>query len=68
MIGTLIIYAFIAVVFFYIGKNYESIRTQVEKRIPDKKSKVHRIAFSQKFSTQSIRKSKEERMKMRRLV
>jgi predicted PurR-regulated permease PerM len=40
IMGTLIMYAFIAVVFFYIGRNYESIRNQVEKRIPDKKSKV----------------------------
>lgn len=40
IIGTLIMYAFIAVVFFYIGKNYESIRNQLEKRIPEKKSKV----------------------------
>ena len=38
--GTLILYSFIAVVFFYIGRNYENIRNQVEKRIPEKKSKV----------------------------
>jgi hypothetical protein len=45
MLGSLIFYAFIAILFFFIGRHYDRVTSKLNEQKENKKSKVRKSIF-----------------------
>ncbi len=48
--GTLILYAFIALLFFFLGRNFDRIKTEVKSRTVEKRGNKVTISLFSHFS------------------
>jgi hypothetical protein len=45
MLGSLIFYAFIAILFFFVGRHYDRVTSKLKEQKDNKRSKVRKIIF-----------------------